>query len=664
MLVVHEAHPKLPYFPVSIFDWYHDSARTISAKTESTPDGKRKGTNSNTIHPSNRMYSIDGVEVGSHPWVSTLVNGRGRYKDNNMPLTTFHVKSGQRYMFRICNTGAELGLEYSIDNHDMIVVGCDGYDIHPIRVTAFITYPGECTDVEVDAKQRPDLYWIRVKTLKHGKGPNLEDDGKHEEGHAILAYDDISALHDPSSKSTECNRQHICYVLNCPFLDYPAGTYKQCISLADARSMDHRIIPLMGVDDESYEEYFLNFGFQNGPSINAIAFEPPKVPMFQHYTNDQVKKCSSQNCDDGCKCTHTVTLPHNKTVQLVLSNIVSGEGFTSPHPIHLHAHGFAVMKMGYPSYDSETGRKLGDNDDLYCEDKKCTSVKWSGRRPRLNKDSPPVKDTVTLPSGGYAVIRFRADNPGYWLLHCHMESHAVGGMMLLIEEAPGEIPPTPPHFPTCIEFDWSAREFDLYVKSQRKMTPLAEDFYLGHYGSQGSGSHPHEYSYEQGEQGQSGYEPVKSDDSEKSYEYDSEAVENSEEKHEPSEPKEDNKSKEHAYGYSYEEPPKADSTEKEESKEVSKEEKPEEDSKEEDKYPSYGYNYETSGNKEEEHGYGDEDDYSKEGHMRFMARLYYDPTRRFMISYLKEKDDVSVFELHGRQAGKLLKYFKTRHNIM
>lgn len=29
-----------------------------------------------------------------------------------------------------------------------------------------------------------------------------------------------------------------------------------------------------------------------------------------------------------------------------------------------------------------------------------------------NFEDPPIKDTVTVPDGGYTVIRFIADNPG------------------------------------------------------------------------------------------------------------------------------------------------------------------------------------------------------------------------------------------------------------
>ena len=31
---------------------------------------------------------------------------------------------------------------------------------------------------------------------------------------------------------------------------------------------------------------------------------------------------------------------------------------------------------------------------------------------RRNFENPPVMDTVTVPDGGYVVLRFRANNPG------------------------------------------------------------------------------------------------------------------------------------------------------------------------------------------------------------------------------------------------------------
>jgi FtsP/CotA-like multicopper oxidase with cupredoxin domain len=43
------------------------------------------------------------------------------------------------------------------------------------------------------------------------------------------------------------------------------------------------------------------------------------------------------------------------------------------------------------------------------------------------------RDTVQIPSRGYAILRFRADNPGVWLLHCHVAWHAATGMAMLLD---------------------------------------------------------------------------------------------------------------------------------------------------------------------------------------------------------------------------------------
>ena len=52
---------------------------------------------------------------------------------------------------------------------------------------------------------------------------------------------------------------------------------------------------------------------------------------------------------------------------------------------------------------------------------------------RRNLVNPPLKDTVMVPDGGFTVLRFLADNPGYWLVHCHMSWHNHLGMGFVIK---------------------------------------------------------------------------------------------------------------------------------------------------------------------------------------------------------------------------------------
>jgi iron transport multicopper oxidase len=46
------------------------------------------------------------------------------------------------------------------------------------------------------------------------------------------------------------------------------------------------------------------------------------------------------------------------------------------------------------------------------------------------------RDTVVVEPNGNMVLRFRSDNPGVWLFHCHIEWHMDQGLVATIVEAP------------------------------------------------------------------------------------------------------------------------------------------------------------------------------------------------------------------------------------
>lgn len=58
--------------------------------------------------------------------------------------------------------------------------------------------------------------------------------------------------------------------------------------------------------------------------------------------------------------------------------------------------------------------------------------------PNMNLVDPPLKDTMFIPVGGYAVVRFRSNNLGYWFMHCHMDDHHSDGMAAIIQEGSSE----------------------------------------------------------------------------------------------------------------------------------------------------------------------------------------------------------------------------------
>lgn len=82
-----------------------------------------------------------------------------------------------------------------------------------------------------------------------------------------------------------------------------------------------------------------------------------------------------------------------RTVRLRLDNQTRW-----PHAMHLHGHHFRVAMRN---------------------DRPMPGAPW--------------RDTTLLAPGEVAELRFVADNPGKWLIHCHMLEHAAGGMMTWFE---------------------------------------------------------------------------------------------------------------------------------------------------------------------------------------------------------------------------------------
>lgn len=54
--------------------------------------------------------------------------------------------------------------------------------------------------------------------------------------------------------------------------------------------------------------------------------------------------------------------------------------------------------------------------------------------------NPPRRDVVELVASGWTVIAFKTDNPGAWLMHCHIAWHVSEGFSLQYLERPNDIP--------------------------------------------------------------------------------------------------------------------------------------------------------------------------------------------------------------------------------
>ena len=64
---------------------------------------------------------------------------------------------------------------------------------------------------------------------------------------------------------------------------------------------------------------------------------------------------------------------------------------------------------------------------------------FDGTTSSFNTANPPRRDVATLPGNGYLAIAFRLDNPGAWLVHCHIAWHASQGLSLEFVESQSDI---------------------------------------------------------------------------------------------------------------------------------------------------------------------------------------------------------------------------------
>lgn len=86
---------------------------------------------------------------------------------------------------------------------------------------------------------------------------------------------------------------------------------------------------------------------------------------------------------------------------------------TVAHPIHLHGHDIVILAQGNTTFDPRTVRP--------------------------NLDNPTRRDVAMLPVSGFLWIAFQVDNPGSWLMHCHIAWHASSGLALQFIEQPAKI---------------------------------------------------------------------------------------------------------------------------------------------------------------------------------------------------------------------------------
>ena len=458
-------------------------------------------------------FSPDGAEVSPFVYWSGIINGKGRHEDvpyTETRLSIFNVSSDNTYRFRLIGAQSIFAYRVSVDEHKLIVIATDGAFLEPMEVDYIIIHSGERYDFLLNTKTRSEIdnlnrknFMIRADTLEvepHFAEAILHYDTGNNSEPDSTDYESIKQKSDPVSNS--CTNTSPCKVLNCPFKDYPSDSLT-CIHIHNVELMflDYTNLPDGEVGED--DKLFFNFGFE-GPKDNANSMNARRMKLLpscpfslsvgsteksnEIHTKIQNAKCKelkhSKTCDNNyinnsekCICPHVRDTEKGHSIQMVLSTVLPDETDTPErlkrvnfaHPIHLHGHYIHVVDIQFGEYN-EDGVLESTNKDINCSGTyNCTNPTWRNESVdyaynKTGKINPkaPLKDTLLIPAGGYAVVYFKANNPGYWFIHCHIEIHVLNGMSAVIAEEVSRATPPPMEMLNCGSFsDYTVDQFKI-----------------------------------------------------------------------------------------------------------------------------------------------------------------------------------------------------------
>ncbi|RAH74886.1 extracellular dihydrogeodin oxidase/laccase [Aspergillus aculeatinus CBS 121060] len=347
---------------------------------------------SDWLHETYYSYYQEDLNSGRLPTMVTgLLNGTNVWVPKHGPTvgqrfqTTF--VPGRRYRIRLVNTAMHTQFKVSIDNHDLTVIAADFVPMVPFKTNHVPIGMGQRYDIIVTANQRPDNYWIRAVPQSYCSNNTAADNIK-----GILRYRGSNPSSDPRSTKWAYGGDVDCQ-------DFPTSTLVPKLALNADLGEANTVTSDTGIGGIGKPPIYL---WKMGGEIFNTSWSDPTLLQ----TSDAPKKSSWEPGQGVIQA----SVADQWTVLIIQTTI------PAVHPIHLHGHDFYILAQGLGTYDPSTVK--------------------------LQTENPTRRDTLNLPAangkGGYVVIGFEADNPGAWLIHCHIGFHAAEGFAQQIIERQSE----------------------------------------------------------------------------------------------------------------------------------------------------------------------------------------------------------------------------------
>nr|CAD7439513.1 unnamed protein product [Timema bartmani] len=346
---------------------------------------------------------------------NVLINGRGRSTVNSsddlvpIPYTKFTVRFGERYRMRIINSGTLIcPFQISVEDHNMTVIATDGEPCEPKMINTLTTYPGERYCVVIHANQPKSSYWIHVKPVGLCTLINKEISQS-----AILVYNSDQTIIPKTPRPNMTNGLPEGYNLNPPNCksnkDYICVTELSYNGINDpdffirnadiVRYYEIKFVS-NSIDNFFHVNNYYPFRRRFAPEIGTINDRTmlflSSPPLSQPI--DPLTFCNKSQIPATCLRSMTCACPHIESIDmgLVVDLIVVNNEETNVvnnHPMHLHGHSFFVLLLGR------------FHEKFVFNEKTITYMYASGLLGEKTKHQPPLKDTIVIPSHGFAPIR-------------------------------------------------------------------------------------------------------------------------------------------------------------------------------------------------------------------------------------------------------------------
>lgn len=369
----------------------------------------------------------DSHTINGQPGLISSCSSRGGF--------TLPVDSGKTYMLRVINAALNEELFFKIAGHSLTVVEVDATYVKPFKTDTIVIAPGQTTNVLVSADKTSGKYLIAASPFMDA--PIAVDNVTatatlHYSG--TLASSTTTLTSTPPKNGTAIANKFIDSLRSLNSKKYPAKV---------PQTVDHHLLFTVGLGVNPCPSCKAGNGSRVVASINNVTFIMPTTALLQaHFFNisgvfttdfpgnpphtfNFTGTPTNLQTSNGTKA---YRLAYNSTVQLILQDT----GIIAPenHPIHLHGFNFFAVGKGLGNFNPKKDPK------------------------KFNLVDPVERNTIGVPSGGWVAIRFRADNPGVWFMHCHLEVHTTWGlkMAFLVDNGKGpneSLLPPPSDLPKC-----------------------------------------------------------------------------------------------------------------------------------------------------------------------------------------------------------------------